>query len=342
MSSKEIIPAMKPQAPDAPGPRKPALRISRLSIAHRTRAAERPLVTDVNLDVADGEIVGLVGESGSGKSLTALACIGLLPRGVAITAGDVRLGGELLTGLSPKRMRALCGMSVSMIFQDPLSSLDPCARIGSQIVETILAHKDVSVAEARADALELLELVGIPRAAERMRAYPHEFSGGMRQRVMIAAALVLKPRVLLADEPTTALDVTTQAGIVELVRELRRELQMSVIWISHDLGVVGQLADRVAVMYAGEVVEVAATDDLFRAPRHPYTQGLIRSGNPRAYGEPFGFISGNVAEPGHWPAGCRFSPRCNRAVPGCANHPLLAPLGAGHVRCVNPIEPEAS
>ena len=320
----------------------PALRITGLSITHEAGVVRRPLLTDVNLDLADGEIVGLVGESGSGKSLTALACMGLLPRGIAITGGDVRLAGQPLSGLNRKQMRALCGRSISMIFQDPLSSLDPCAQVGSQIVETVLAHKDVSVAEARRDAVELLDRVGIPRAAERMRAYPHEFSGGMRQRVMIAAALVLKPRVLLADEPTTALDVTTQAGIVELVTELRLELGMSVLWISHDLGLVGQLADRVAVMYAGEVVEVASTDQLFRAPRHPYTQGLIRSGRQGEYGEPFGFIGGNVAEPGHWPAGCRFQPRCERAVADCAAHPALVALGAGLVRCVNPSEPEAA
>ncbi len=320
----------------------PALRIAGLSITHATRTASRALVTDVNLDLADGEIVGLVGESGSGKSLTALACMGLLPRGIAITGGEVALAGLPLRGLTRKQLRALCGESISMIFQDPLTSLDPCAQIGSQIVETVLAHQDVSAAQARRNAIELLDRVGIPRAAQRMRAYPHEFSGGMRQRVMIAAALVLKPRVLLADEPTTALDVTTQAGIVELVTELRRELGMSVLWISHDLGLVGQLADRVAVMYAGEVVEVAGTADLFRAPRHPYTQGLIRSGRLGEYGEPFGFIQGNVAEPGHWPAGCRFVPRCDRSVAGCADHPGLAALGAAQVRCVNPIESQVA
>ncbi len=320
----------------------PALKIKGLSITHGTGASTRPLVTDVSLDLEDGEIVGLVGESGSGKSLTALACMGLLPRGIAITQGDVELAGQPLKGLNRKQMRALCGESISMIFQDPLSSLDPCAQIGSQITETVLAHKDVNASEARKDAIELLDRVGIPFAAQRMHAYPHEFSGGMRQRVMIAAALVLKPRVLLADEPTTALDVTTQAGIVELVRELRRELGMSVLWISHDLGLVGQLADRVAVMYAGEVVEVAATSDLFKAPRHPYTQGLIRSGRLGEYGEPFGFIEGNVAEPGHWPPGCRFQPRCDRSVPACADQQALVQLGAAQVRCVNPLEREAA
>jgi peptide/nickel transport system ATP-binding protein len=269
--------------------------------------------------------------------MIALACMGLLPRGVAITEGDIRLGGTSLIGLDRKKLRALRGDSISMIFQDPLASLDPCARIGNQIVETILAHRDVTAAEARKDAVELLDRVGIPRAAERLRAYPHEFSGGMRQRVMIAAALVLRPRVLIADEPTTALDVTTQAGIVELVLELRRELDMAVIWISHDLGLVGQLADRVAVLYAGEVVEIARMRDLFAAPRHPYTNGLIRSGRRTEYGDPFGFIRGTVAEPGHWPGGCRFAPRCDRAQAACEQHPELGPLDQGSARCVNPI-----
>jgi oligopeptide/dipeptide ABC transporter ATP-binding protein len=333
--TSELLPEVP--APASAAGTVPALEISRLHIGHKGRNGTTELVTDVNLTVAESEILGVVGESGSGKSLTALACMGLLPRDVAVTNGDVRLGGESLIGMDRKRLRSLRGSSISMIFQDPLVSLDPCARIGSQIIETVLAHHDVSAAEAQKTAVELLDRVGIPRAAERMRAYPHEFSGGMRQRVMIAAALVLRPRVLLADEPTTALDVTTQAGIVDLVLELRRELGMSVIWISHDLGLVGQLADRVAVLYAGEVVETAEVHDLFAAPRHPYTQGLIRSGVRGGYGEPFGFISGNVTEPGRWPAGCRFSPRCDRVIPQCAQHPDLLPLGRTDARCWNPI-----
>ena len=301
----------------------PALEISGLSISLRTGGADRPLVTDLSLSVGPGEIVGLVGESGSGKSLTALASIGLLPHGIEVRSGDVRLEGRSLLEMDRKQLRSLCGSSISMIFQDPLSSLDPCSRIGNQIIETIRAHRRVSVAEAKRDALELLDRVGIPRAKERMRSYPYEFSGGMRQRVMIAAALVLRPRVLLADEPTTALDVTTQAGIVRLVEELRSELQMSVIWISHDLGLVGRLADRVAVMYAGEIVELAPASDLFRSPQHPYTAGLIRSGTRLSYGERFGFVPGTVTEPGHWPEGCRFYPGCDRASEACTNHPAL-------------------
>jgi oligopeptide/dipeptide ABC transporter ATP-binding protein len=269
--------------------------------------------------------------------LTALATIGLLPDGVEVSSGDARLDGQSLLQMDRKRLRSLCGSSISMIFQDPLSSLDPCARIGNQIVETIRAHRRVSVAEAKRDAIELLDRVGISRAKHRMRSYPFEFSGGMRQRVMIAAALVLRPRVLLADEPTTAVDVTTQAGIVELVRELRSEMQMSVVWISHDLGLVGQLADRVAVMYAGEIVELALAAEVFRSPQHPYTAGLIRSGTRLSYGERFGFVPGTVTEPGHWPPGCRFSPRCDRATEACLKHPTLVVRDTTTVRCVHPL-----
>jgi peptide/nickel transport system ATP-binding protein len=332
--TRDLLPEVPARSTDAA---LSALEISGLQIGYQAGREPTTLVTDVSLSVADGEIVGLVGESGSGKTMIALACMGLLPRSVAITAGDVRLGGTSLVGMERKKLRALRGDAISMIFQDPLASLDPCARIGNQIVETILAHRDVTAAEAGRDAVELLDRVGIPRAAERMRAYPHEFSGGMRQRVMIAAALVLRPRVLIADEPTTALDVTTQAGIVELVLELRRELGMAVIWISHDLGLIGQLADRVTVLYAGEVVEIAGLRDLFTAPRHPYTHGLIRSGRRTEYGDTFGYIRGTVAEPGRWPAGCRFAPRCDRVLAGCAEHPALSLLDQASVRCINPI-----
>ncbi len=341
MSETMVVSAPEPAGAVAKAP-VPALELSDLSLYLRAGDTERPLVTNVSLTVGTGEIVGLVGESGSGKSLTALASIGLLPQGIQVRSGDVRLAGESLLNMNRKRLRSLCGSSISMIFQDPLSSLDPCSRIGNQITETIRAHRRVSMAEARRDALELLDRVGIPRAKERMRSYPYEFSGGMRQRVMIAAALVLRPKVLLADEPTTALDVTTQASIVKLVEELRSELHMSVIWISHDLGLVGRLADRVAVMYAGEIVELAPTAELFRAPQHPYTAGLIRSGTRLSYGERFGFVPGTVTEPGHWPQGCRFSPRCDRATEACATHPALEIRPKTTVRCVHPLTEETT
>jgi oligopeptide/dipeptide ABC transporter ATP-binding protein len=287
--------------------------------------------------------VGLVGESGSGKSLTALACLRLLPPLVSISSGDVLLEGSSLMGLDEKAMRSLRGRRIGMVFQDPLSSLDPCARIGDQVVEAVRAHTDISVNEAREMAVQLLDRVGIARAKERMRAYPHELSGGMRQRVGIAAALIMRPSVLLADEPTTALDVTTQASILELVRELRAEMGMSVVWISHDLSVVGQIADRVVVMYAGEIVESGTTEDLFSAPNHPYTGGLIRSATRGLPGTDFGFIPGVVAEPGHWPAGCRFRPRCDRGTAVCEQHPELEAPGDTIVRCFHPLNnPEAA
>jgi oligopeptide/dipeptide ABC transporter ATP-binding protein len=331
-----ITPSAGPSSASRPS-EQAALEVSGLSITLDRGREQVPLVTDVTLGIGSAEIVGLVGESGSGKSLTALACMGLLPAGISVTAGDVRLDGASILGLSRRELRKICGSKISMIFQDPLSSLDPCARIGNQIIETVLAHRDVSVAQARREAIEFLDLVRIPKAAARLRSYPHEFSGGMRQRVMIAAALVLKPQVLLADEPTTALDVTTQAGIVELVRDLRRELHMSVLWISHDLGLVGRIADRVAVMYGGEIVEVASAQQLFAEPQHPYSEGLIRSSTRGSYGQDFGFIPGSVTEPGWWPAGCRFSPRCARKTAECEAHPRIDRTETGAaVRCVHP------
>jgi len=315
----------------------PVLELRDLSICRRSGRSAQDLVTDVSLSVSPGEIFGLVGESGSGKSLTALACLRLLPNSVEVTRGDILLNGRSIMALDQRSMRMLRGSQVGMVFQDPLSSLDPCERIGDQVVETVRAHTSTGVAEARKLAVELLDRVGIPRARERMRSYPHELSGGMRQRVGIAAALILRPSLLLADEPTTALDVTTQASILELVRELRFEIGMSVLWISHDLAVVGQIADTVAVMYAGEIVETGSTADLFAKPRHPYTYGLIRSATRGRPGADFGFIPGVVAEPGQWPAGCRFRPRCDRATDQCGQHPLLEQNRATAVRCVHPL-----
>jgi len=319
------------------------LELRGLTIQRRRGRAVEDLVTNLDLTVQSGEIVGLVGESGSGKSLTALACLRLLPHLVRVERGDVLLEGQSIMRLDDKAMRSLRGSRIAMVFQDPLTSLDPCARIGDQVVEAVRAHADVSIAEARERAVQLLDRVGIARAQERMRAYPHELSGGMRQRVGIAAALIMRPSVLLADEPTTALDVTTQASILELVRELQGEMGMSVVWISHDLAVVGQIADRVAVMYAGQIVETGATEDLFKRPHHPYTDGLIRSATRSSQGTEFGFIAGTVAEPGHWPAGCRFRPRCTRATERCLDEPQLELRGGTAARCFHPLNnPEAA
>jgi peptide/nickel transport system ATP-binding protein len=313
-----------------------ALRDVTISLASGAKRT-RPLVTDLNLTVGAGEVVAIVGESGSGKSITALACMGLLPNRLSVSSGDIVVAGTSVRSLSREAFRRLRGTEVAMIFQDPMASLDPCFSIGSQIVETVLAHRDTSMAEARRLTTEMLDLVEIPKASERLGAYPHEFSGGMRQRVMIAAALVLRPKLLLADEPTTALDVTTQASILTLVKNLRRELGMSVLWISHDLGVIADVADRVAVMYAGELIEQAETGRIFGEAAHPYTRGLIASSKTSGHGEAFGFVPGNVPEPVHWPVGCRFQPRCERSIPECATHPALRVIGAAHeCRCVNP------
>ncbi len=306
------------------------------SLARPSGGGSQPLVTDLTLDVHAGEILALVGESGSGKSLSAIACLGLLPTGVTQTGGTLSVFGHPTEQLSESDWHNIRGSQVSMVFQDPMTSLDPCFSVGSQIVDTIRAHRDVGRRAARDRALEVMEHVGIPDPAQRFDAYPHELSGGLRQRVMIAAALVMEPRILIADEPTTALDVTTQASIVELVGRLQREMGMSVLWISHDLGVVASIADRVAVLYAGELVELAATADLFRAPQHPYTVGLIDSAQIKAAGEPFGFIAGSVPEPGGWPSGCRFAPRCALATAECEHHPVIdiGPSGR-EVRCVH-------
>jgi peptide/nickel transport system permease protein len=326
MSRADLVTAEPlPVPPEA----EPVLEVRGLCIQRRRSGVTQQLVTSLDLQVASGEVVGLVGESGSGKSLTALACLKLLPSSVELSGGELLLEGRSLMELDEKAMRRLRGNRISMVFQDPLTSLDPCARIGDQLVEVVRAHCPIGAGEARTMAVELLDRVGIPNAKGRMRSYPHELSGGMRQRVGIAAALILKPSLLLADEPTTALDVTTQAAVLELVAELRREIGMSVVWVSHDLGVVGHIADRVAVMYAGEIVEVATTRAIFSAPQHPYTQGLIDSATRGRPGHEFASIPGVVPEPGRWPPGCRFLGRCHRSTAECEAHPHLEPNGAG-------------
>lgn len=314
----------------------PVLQVEHLDIVRDVDGQDQALVTDVSLSLRPGEILGLVGESGSGKSLTALAVLGLLPDGVRMVQGSVAVCGTSVTGKASDQLRALRGTSVSMIFQDPMTSLDPCFKVGSQLVETLHSHRDLSRASARRAAIEMLGHVGIPEPERRFHAYPHELSGGLRQRVMIAAALLLEPDVLLADEPTTALDVTTQASILQLVRRLRDEFGMGVLWISHDLAVVSQLADRVAVMYAGEIVEDQPTVRLFRSARHPYTRGLVQAARHGVRGEPFAYIDGVVPEPGEWPPGCRFVARCPSADQLCASRPPVVEFDASLVRCHHP------
>ena len=294
-------------------------------------------IDDVSFSVRSGEVLGLVGESGSGKSLTLLSILGLLAPPVRREAGSIRLGARELGGLSRRDWRHIRGREVSMIFQEPLTSLDPAFTIGRQLTETVRSHKRVNAAEAEAEAVEMLERVGIAGAARRLGAYPHEFSGGMRQRVMIAMALVTRPELLIADEPTTALDVTVQAQILELIRKEQRELGMAVIFVTHDLGVVAGLCDKVQVMYAGRIMETADTRTLFRSPLHPYTRALKRSiPGSQPKGEELFTIPGVPPDVSKPIAGCAFAPRCGFVADVCnAARPEIAEVAPGHAHaCV--------
>jgi len=291
-------------------------------------------VDDVSFDVKQGETVALVGESGCGKTMTALSIMGLIPRPQAeIVAGEIRFEGMDLLKLEAEEMRRIRGAEIAMVFQEPMTSLNPVLKIERQLTETLEAHGDVSKQDARARALELLRLVGIPDAAERLQQFPHQFSGGMRQRVMIAIALSCRPKLILADEPTTALDVTIQAQLLELMRGLSRQFGVALVIITHNLGVVARYADRVNVMYAGKIIESGAAADIYRDPRHPYTMGLLRSvprlDQPRkARLEP---IEGQPPDLWNLPPGCSFRARCKFAVEKCAwETPALRRIGGGH------------
>jgi oligopeptide/dipeptide ABC transporter ATP-binding protein len=293
-------------------------------------------VDGVSFSLDRGETLALVGESGCGKSLTSLALLRLVPAPGRIEDGStIRLGETDVLALEGETLRRIRGRRIGMIFQDPMTSLNPVLTVGYQIAEGVRAHFDVSRAEARRRALTLLQEVGIPDPTARLDAYPHQLSGGMRQRVMIAIALSAEPEILVADEPTTALDVTVQAQILEVLDRLRDSRGMAVLLITHDLGIVAGRADRVAVMYAGQLVEEAPTDQLFARPSHPYTQGLFAS-VPRITGpvERLSPIAGSVPPPGAWPSGCRFRPRCPKAFDKSETMPPLMPLGPEHrMRC---------
>jgi len=297
------------------------------------------VVRNVSFQLNDGETLALVGESGCGKTLTALSVIRLLPDPPArITAGSVVLDGSDITGVPESTMRSLRGDAVSMVFQEPLTSLDPVFTIGDQIEEAITAHRKVNRREARDMAVEILKEVQIPSPRQRLDDYPHQMSGGMRQRVMIAMALVLDPKVLIADEPTTALDVTIQAQILELIRAEQERRQLAVLLITHNLAVVSQVADRVAVMYAGEIVEEAPASEIFANPRHPYTQGLLSS-IPSAAGDSKHLytIPGRVPDPRVLPPACLFAPRCPYVISRCwHDHPGLEASNGHLLRCWNP------
>jgi peptide/nickel transport system permease protein len=287
--------------------------------------AERPLLDEVSLQVAAGEMVGLVGESGSGKSVTARSVLGLWPDG-AQCEGEVRVGGCDVLTASTERLLGLRRSEVSMVFQDPTTSLNPAFRVGSQIAEVLRAKQGLSRKQAWSRAVDLIDRVGIPRPAERAHAYPHELSGGMAQRIAIARALSCNPALLIADEPTTALDVTVQQEILDLFRDLQGEFGMAILFVTHDLAVAADICDRISVMYAGEIVEMAGVDALFARPRHPYARGLL-SAMPHAADRkpPLPTIRGSVPKPGAWPDGCRFSNRCDFRIAGCAARvPLTA------------------
>ncbi|MFL2935667.1 MAG: ABC transporter ATP-binding protein [Myxococcota bacterium] len=291
-----------------------------------------PIVDGVGFHIDPGEVLALVGESGCGKSMTALSLMRLIPKPGRISAGEIRLGEEELLSLSVNRIRRVRGHRMAMIFQEPMTSLNPVHRVGDQVVEAIRLHEKVSRAEARARARDLFAEVGIPDPEARLDAYPHQLSGGLKQRVMIAMALSTRPELLIADEPTTALDVTIQAQIVRLLRDLQRERGMSILLITHDLGIVNELADRVAVMYAGRIVETGTRRTIFTQARHPYTRGLLRSNPALANpGERLPEIPGVVPSPAEWPSGCRFSTRCSEALDRCrSDMPGATRLEDGH------------
>jgi peptide/nickel transport system ATP-binding protein len=317
----------------------PLLQVRHLRTEFATRDGVLPAVGDVSFDLARGEVLGLVGESGSGKSVTGFSILGLIDPPGRVASGSIVFAGEELIGASPERMRALRGKRIAMIFQDPMMTLNPVLSIETQMVETVLAHDRVSRDAARARSLEALGRVGIASAAQRLRQYPHQFSGGMRQRVAIAIALLHHPELIIADEPTTALDVTVQGQILYEMQKLTRESGTALIWITHDLAVVAGLADRIAVMYAGRIVEVGDAAAVLDAPRHPYTRGLLDS-VPAATvpGQRLRQISGSTPSLLRLGAGCAFRERCPRAGPACGTMPELTALNGRAQRCHYPLD----
>lgn len=310
------------------------LEVSDLQTVFWSRRSRIYAVNGVSFHLNRGELLGVVGESGSGKSVTMMSLMKLLPTPPAeIASGQVRLGDRDLLSLDPREMRKVRGGEVGFIFQDPMTSLNPVLTVGYQLAEPLRKHRGLSRSEARKRAIELLSLVGIPSPRDRIDDYPHQFSGGMRQRVMIAIALACEPKVLIADEPTTALDVTIQAQILELVKKLRHEIGMSIIWITHDLGVVAGIADRVMVMYGGLIVECATVDDLFANPRHPYTRALLET-IPRADMAGQERLKSIGGQPPHltaFPASCPFASRCPHVFARCrSERPPLMAVSEGH------------
>ena len=333
--------AALPRQPEAPEPASDALlQVEDLKTVFHTEVGIVHAVDGVSFEVNSREVLAIVGESGCGKTVTALSIMGLLPRPAGqIVGGSIRYRGRDMVRMHPEERRAMRGDRIAMIFQDPLTALNPVHRVGAQIAELMLAHRDISRRDAWARAVELLKLVGIPSAGERARDYPHQFSGGMRQRAMIAMALSCNPSLLIADEPTTALDVTIQAQILELMKALQAEFHMAILMITHNLGVIAEMADRVAVMYMGKIVELCDVATIFDEPLHPYTIGLMRS-IPRVGGKVnrrLATIPGSVPDPFSLPRGCTFLPRCPAPKRDRCHGPEDVPLTEvkpGHwVRC---------
>ena len=313
------------------------LQIKNLHVQFSTYGGRVQAVRGVSFDLHKGETLAIVGESGCGKSVTSQSIMRLIPTPPGrITSGSILFKGQDLTKLSEKKMRDIRGADISMIFQDPMTALNPTLRVGEQIAENIMQHENISKEKAKEKAFEMLELVGIPNPKERLKQYPHEFSGGMRQRIVIAMALVCNPEVLIADEPTTALDVTIQAQILELFKDIQQKTDVSIVLITHDLGVVAQVADRVAVMYAGKIVEIGTRRDIFYTPQHPYTKGLLRS-VPRLdlYESELVPIAGSPPDLFAPPSGCSFAPRCPYIMEVCDRmYPASTKLKESHqVHC---------
>jgi peptide/nickel transport system ATP-binding protein len=313
----------------------PVLSVRNLQVAFPTRRGVLTAVDGVSFDIQAGEVLGVVGESGAGKSLTGAAIIGLLEPPGRIMGGEVRLAGERIDNLDPEAMRRMRGKRIGMVFQDPLTSLNPLYRIGDQIVETIRTHTRLSEGQARERAISLLAEVGIQGARQRIDSYPHEFSGGMRQRVVLALALCAEPEFLIADEPTTALDVSIQAQIIALLKRLCRERRTAVMLITHDMGVIAETADRVAVMYAGRIVEIGPVRDVIKHPHHPYTQGLMGAiPSVDAAATRLTQIAGSMPRLAAIPKGCPFHPRCPHVFARCrSERPERMPAGSSEAAC---------
>ena len=322
----------------------PVLSVRNLVVAIPSRAGISRPVNNISYDIAPGEILGVVGESGAGKSMAGNAIIGLLDRPAHIASGEVWLNGHRIDNLPPDDLRCIRGRQIGMVFQDPLTSLNPLLRIGDQLTETIREHLPMTAAQARDRAVAALEEVGIPAASERLNSYPHEFSGGMRQRVVIALALCAEPSLVIADEPTTALDVSVQAQIIALLRRLCRDRGTAVMLVTHDMGVIAEAADRVAVMYAGRLAELGPVRKVINAPRHPYADGLMGAMPSLSIGQRrLRQIPGTMPRPSNIPPGCAFNPRCPRAADKCRTDPppTIADDPQGRAACWFPMEHSA-